>query len=64
MRFFIKEYIKILFITQALKGLVLERTGKAEEALQLCAQVKEKKPLDEPILQALTMVYRSLGKRE
>ncbi|PKC15902.1 TPR-like protein [Rhizophagus irregularis] len=49
-------------ILKALKGLILERTGKSEEALQLCSQVKEKKPSDEPILQALTMVYRSLGK--
>lgn len=53
----------MLFVIQALKGLILERTGKSEEALQLCSQVKEKKPSDEPILQALTMVYRSLGKR-
>ncbi|GBB94039.1 hypothetical protein RclHR1_02280012 [Rhizophagus clarus] len=51
-------------ILKALKGLILERTGKTEEALQLCSQVKEKKPFDEPILQALTMVYRPLGKHD
>ncbi|CAG8456138.1 2370_t:CDS:10 [Gigaspora rosea] len=38
--------------------------GKSDEALQLCNQVKEKNPTDEPILQALTMVYRSLGKHD
>ncbi|CAI2168039.1 4025_t:CDS:10 [Funneliformis geosporum] len=42
-------------ILKALKGLILERTGKSDEALQLCAQVKENKPSDEPILQALTL---------
>ncbi|RIA93418.1 N-acetyltransferase B complex non catalytic subunit-domain-containing protein [Glomus cerebriforme] len=51
-------------ILKALKALILERTGKAEEALQLCAQVKEKKPIDEAVLQAITMVYRSLGKND
>ncbi|RIB07256.1 N-acetyltransferase B complex non catalytic subunit-domain-containing protein [Gigaspora rosea] len=51
-------------ILKALKGLVLERMGKSDEALQLCNQVKEKNPTDEPILQALTMVYRSLGKHD
>ncbi|CAG8736506.1 5138_t:CDS:2, partial [Cetraspora pellucida] len=48
----------------ALKGLVLERMGKSDEALQLCDQVRDKSPIDEPILQALTMVYRSLGKHD
>ncbi|CAG8432922.1 6068_t:CDS:10 [Diversispora eburnea] len=51
-------------ILKALKGLILERTGKTEEALKLCDQVKEKKPIDEPVLQALTMAYKSLGKYE
>ncbi|CAG8765236.1 10177_t:CDS:10, partial [Cetraspora pellucida] len=59
----LKAYI-LLFSYEALKGLVLERMGKSDEALQLCDQVRDKSPIDEPILQALTMVYRSLGKHD
>nr|CAG8463167.1 6133_t:CDS:10 [Entrophospora candida] len=51
-------------IVKTLKGLVLERTGKQDEALKLCEQVKEKNPIDEAVLQALTLVYLSMGKNE
>ncbi|CAG8502005.1 8272_t:CDS:10 [Acaulospora morrowiae] len=51
-------------VLKGLKALILERTGKPEEALKLCDEVKEGKPIDEQILQALTMVYKSLGKFE
>ncbi|KAG9287759.1 hypothetical protein G9A89_017354 [Geosiphon pyriformis] len=51
-------------ILKSLKALVLERSGKSQEALVLCNEVKACKPADEAILQALTTVYRSLGKHE
>ncbi|RUP44220.1 hypothetical protein BC936DRAFT_149757 [Jimgerdemannia flammicorona] len=48
---------------QALKAVILERTGKSDEALQLCQEVKKAQPTDEAVLQATTTVYRELGKR-
>ncbi|CAG8462303.1 9345_t:CDS:10 [Ambispora gerdemannii] len=51
-------------ILKSLKALVLDKTGKSSEALALCNEVKERKPTDETVLQSLTTVYRSLGKRQ
>ncbi|RUS28494.1 hypothetical protein BC938DRAFT_481812, partial [Jimgerdemannia flammicorona] len=50
-------------IVKALKAVILERTGKSDEALQLCQEVKKAQPTDEAVLQATTTVYRELGKR-
>jgi N-terminal acetyltransferase B complex non-catalytic subunit len=47
-----------------LKALVLVRTSKEEEALELCEQVKKVVPTDEATLQALTMALKELGKRK
>ncbi|KAG2237856.1 N-acetyltransferase B complex non catalytic subunit-domain-containing protein [Thamnidium elegans] len=49
-------------LVKALKALVLVRTGKEEEALQLCDQVKKAIPTDEATLQAVTMALKELGK--
>lgn len=46
----------------ALKGLVLERTGRPEEALALCQQAKEKGPVDDLTLNALQIVYQRLDR--
>ncbi|CEP15697.1 hypothetical protein [Parasitella parasitica] len=46
----------------ALKALVLVRTGKDEEAFELCEQVKKTIPTDEATLQAVTMSLKELGK--
>ncbi|CAG8443083.1 820_t:CDS:10 [Ambispora leptoticha] len=51
-------------ILKSLKALLLEKIGKSSEALVICNEVKERKPTDETVLQSLTTVYRSLGKRQ
>ncbi|RUS28495.1 N-acetyltransferase B complex non catalytic subunit-domain-containing protein, partial [Jimgerdemannia flammicorona] len=51
-------------IVKALKAVILERTGKSDEALQLCQEVKKAQPTDEAVLQATTTVYRELGKHD
>ncbi|KAI9486220.1 MAG: N-acetyltransferase B complex non catalytic subunit-domain-containing protein [Benjaminiella poitrasii] len=48
-------------LVKALKALVLVRTGKEEESLELCEQVKRVIPTDEPTLQAVTMALKELG---
>lgn len=40
------------------------RTGKDQEAFELCEQVKKTIPCDEPTLQAVTMALKELGKRK
>lgn len=40
------------------------RTGKEEEALELCNQIKKAIPTDEATLQAVTMSLKELGKRK
>ncbi|KAL0143185.1 N-acetyltransferase B complex non catalytic subunit-domain-containing protein [Mucor lusitanicus] len=49
-------------LAKALKALVLVRTGKDEEAFELCEQVKKVIPTDEATLQAVTMALKELGK--
>jgi N-terminal acetyltransferase B complex non-catalytic subunit len=46
-----------------LKALALVRSGKEEEASELCSQVKDAQPTDEPTLQAATMAYKEVGQR-
>ncbi|KAI8880386.1 TPR-like protein, partial [Backusella circina FSU 941] len=49
-------------LVKGLKALVLCRTGKEDEAVELCDQVKKTIPTDEPTLQALTMTLKELGR--
>lgn len=42
---------------------MLVRTGKDDEAFELCEQVKKVIPTDEATLQAITMALKELGKR-
>ncbi|CAM6090624.1 unnamed protein product [Calypogeia fissa] len=44
----------------ALKALVLERTGKSDEALLLCQQARDSGPVDELTLNTLQTVYNRL----
>ncbi|KAL3691655.1 hypothetical protein R1sor_005306 [Riccia sorocarpa] len=44
----------------ALKALVLERTGKPDEAVALCTQAKDTKPVDDLTLSTLQLVYSKL----
>ncbi|RUS21743.1 N-acetyltransferase B complex non catalytic subunit-domain-containing protein [Endogone sp. FLAS-F59071] len=56
--------VRTKLLGYALKAVALERTGKEEDALVLCQEIKKARPTDEAILQATTMVYRELGKHE
>ncbi|KAL9537039.1 hypothetical protein MBANPS3_012138 [Mucor bainieri] len=49
-------------LAKALKALVLVRTGKDDEAFELCEQVKKVIPTDEATLQAVTMALKELGR--
>ncbi|KND04408.1 uncharacterized protein SPPG_00138 [Spizellomyces punctatus DAOM BR117] len=46
-------------ILKALKAVALDRMGREDEAFELCDEVKNAKPVDEGILQAIMMVYRA-----
>ncbi|TPX65727.1 hypothetical protein SpCBS45565_g04984 [Spizellomyces sp. 'palustris'] len=46
-------------ILKALKAVALDRWGREDEAFELCDEVKNAKPVDEGILQAIMMVYRA-----
>ncbi|KAI8336826.1 N-acetyltransferase B complex non catalytic subunit-domain-containing protein [Chlamydoabsidia padenii] len=48
-------------LVKALKAIVLIRTGKTDEATDLCQQVKKSIPTDEPTLQAIGIAYKELG---
>ncbi|KAI9256943.1 N-acetyltransferase B complex non catalytic subunit-domain-containing protein [Sporodiniella umbellata] len=49
-------------LVKALKALTLVRTGKDDEGLQICDQVKKTIPTDDSTLQALTLALKELGK--
>ncbi|KAG2173554.1 hypothetical protein INT44_007145 [Umbelopsis vinacea] len=51
-------------LVKALKALALVRSGKEDEASDLCAQVKAAQPIDEPTLQAATMAYKEVGQHD
>ncbi|CAO3630245.1 unnamed protein product [Cunninghamella blakesleeana] len=48
-------------LVKALKAIILLRTGKEEEAKELCLEVKKGIPTDEATLQAITIAYKELG---
>ncbi|DBA84768.1 TPA: hypothetical protein ACH3X1_005807 [Trebouxia sp. C0004] len=43
---------------RALKAIALQRTGKDEEGLQLCEEVRREGPTDEQLLGTMTIFYR------
>ncbi|KAI9304004.1 N-acetyltransferase B complex non catalytic subunit-domain-containing protein [Cunninghamella echinulata] len=48
-------------LVKALKAIILLRTGKEEEAKELCIEVKKGIPTDDTTLQTLTIAYKELG---
>ena len=46
-----------------MKAVIFVRTGKDDEAIALCQQVKKTIPTDNATLQACTMAYNELGQR-
>ncbi|ORX47178.1 hypothetical protein DM01DRAFT_1339199 [Hesseltinella vesiculosa] len=48
-------------LVKALKAVVLIRTGKDDEAKELCIEVKKAIPADQDTLQAVTIAFKELG---
>ncbi|KAM3569245.1 hypothetical protein VYU27_008660 [Nannochloropsis oceanica] len=48
-------------IVKTLKAHALERLGKVEEALEVCAEVAAHKPTDETVLNTLVLTYKLTG---
>lgn len=49
---------------QVLKAIGLQRTGKQDEAYALAQEVAALEPTDDNSLQALTILYREMHRRE
>lgn len=49
---------------QVLKAIGLQRTGKQDEAFTLAQEVATLEPTDDNSLQALTILYREMHRRE
>ena len=49
---------------QVLKSIALLRSGKYEECEKLISEVKKMEICDDPTLQAMTICYREMEKRE
>lgn len=49
---------------QVLKAIGLQRTGKQDEAFTLAQEVTALEPTDDNSLQALTILYREMHRRE
>ncbi|TDH66607.1 uncharacterized protein CCR75_005190 [Bremia lactucae] len=50
-----------LDIVQLLKAHSLERTGRVEEALEICRRIQLKKPTDEALLNTMNLVFKLSG---
>lgn len=51
-------------VLQVLKAIGLQRTGKQDEAFTLAQEVSTLEPTDDNSLQALTILYREMHRRE
>jgi hypothetical protein len=51
-------------IALALRAVVLERSGKPEEALAAASEVAAQTPTDEHVLHTLTLVWKATGRPE
>lgn len=49
-------------LLKVLKAFSLERTGKKDEAVNLCEDVCKQEPVDDHVLQMLMSTLRNLGK--
>lgn len=50
-----------LDIVQVLKAHCLERTGRVDEALDICRQVQRRQPTDDTLLSTMSLVFRLAG---
>uniref|UniRef100_A0A8C7WSV5 Uncharacterized protein n=1 Tax=Oryzias sinensis TaxID=183150 RepID=A0A8C7WSV5_9TELE len=55
---------KDLHCAKVLKAIGLQRTGKQDEAFSLAQEVTTLEPTDDNSLQALTILYREMHRRE
>lgn len=56
--------ILLFLFSQVLKAIGLQRTGKQDEAFSLAQEVSVLEPTDDNSLQALTILYREMHRRE
>lgn len=54
----------LFFFPKVLKAIGLQRTGKQDEAFSLAQEVSTLEPTDDNSLQALTILYREMHRRE
>lgn len=57
------KFLQPLFL-KVLKAIGLQRTGKQDEAFSLAQEVSTLEPTDDNSLQALTILYREMHRRE
>lgn len=50
-------------MVKALKAHALERTGRADEALELCREVKARNPTDETLLSTICLTFKVMRDR-
>lgn len=58
------SFLLLFLIFQVLKAIGLQRTGKQDEAFSLAQEVSVLEPTDDNSLQALTILYREMHRRE
>lgn len=58
------SFILLFLFCQVLKAIGLQRTGKQDEAFSLAQEVSVLEPTDDNSLQALTILYREMHRRE
>lgn len=56
--------MSVALSVQVLKAIGLQRTGKQDEAFTLAQEVSILEPTDDNSLQALTILYREMHRRE
>lgn len=58
------SFILLFLFFQVLKAIGLQRTGKQDEAFSLAQEVSVLEPTDDNSLQALTILFREMHRRE
>ncbi|CAH0516525.1 unnamed protein product [Peronospora belbahrii] len=58
MKLCLHKRIAHLDIVQVLKAHCLERTGRVEDALEICRRIQDKKPTDETLLHTMNLVFK------
>lgn len=60
----LSSFPPFFFFSKVLKAIGLQRTGKQDEAFSLAQEVSTLEPTDDNSLQALTILYREMHRRE